>query len=262
MPYKFSHLSAVKSFSRLFIEQTAEGYYRVQDFYTTGEKRSDPFVLLEKTEDFAYELIPIEGALVLYYKTGIKEQQLNYQAGQRHGQWQGWYIHGQLAGEGCFVAGLKQGCWRKYWVAEEDSYVESHYHEGWLHGSHQVIDGGKLILVGELEQGVRVGTWVSYYDNGQKATEKSYIQGLEEGLFVSWNDSGQKILEGYFHAGEQEGWWVTYYDNGQKEQQQCYVRGLSQGLYQAWYDDGQKQSEGNYYAGEREGTWRSWYSNG
>lgn len=105
MTPKIPRLAAVKSFTRQLIERNTEGCL-VQDFYVTGEKRTDPFLVIAEESaipvSFDYELLPIDGLLTLYYKTGVKEQQVNYQAGKRNGEWSSWYVHGQKAGEGYF----------------------------------------------------------------------------------------------------------------------------------------------------------------
>jgi antitoxin component YwqK of YwqJK toxin-antitoxin module len=51
---------------------------------------------------------------------------------------------------------------------------------------------GKAEFEGQIENGLRVGTWVFYYPSGQKKMEGSYKEGLKDGNWTSWQENGQQ----------------------------------------------------------------------
>ena len=82
------------------------------------------------------------------------------------------------------------------------------------------------------------GKAVAWYDNGQKAGEMTFQEGLPNGKQVSWHSNGKKRLFGQSQDGLATGRWIE------------------------WYDNGQKQSEGDYLEGERSGMWSFWEPTG
>lgn len=103
------------SYKRHFIREISEGLFEVQDFYLTGEKRSDTFLLTDKEEAKKTEYREIfcngiriskssiiEGKYTTYHKNGNKDIEGVYKEGIRIGVWRSWYLSGKLHAESTY----------------------------------------------------------------------------------------------------------------------------------------------------------------
>ena len=107
------------------------------------------------------------------------------------------------------------------------------------------------------------GKYEEYYStNGQKKSETNYIDGKQNGLFISWYENGRKENEENYEDGKQDGLATIWYENGQKKSETNYINGKVNGLYSLWYENGQKKTEINYKDGEVNGLFTWWYENG
>ncbi len=69
---------------------------------------------------------------------------------------------------------------------------------------------------GKIVKGIREGTWVSYWDNGQLDYRGNYKNDKKEGTWVSYWDNGQLWDKGNIKNGKKEGRWVFYDSGGTK----------------------------------------------
>jgi hypothetical protein len=64
------------------------------------------------------------------------------------------------------------------------------------HGSyHSYFDNGQLASQGEYKDGQRDGVWLFFYSNQQKRLEAHYQEGKATGTWVFWTKDGQKAKE-------------------------------------------------------------------
>lgn len=82
------------------------------------------------------------------------------------------------------------------------------------------------------------GKWITYFVNGQKATEIDYKD------------------------GEYNGTYTSFYANGQKSYEQHYVNGVIQGPDQGWHENGQQSYTGQYVNDRQDGLWIWWNPDG
>ena len=115
----------------------------------------------------------------------------------------------------------------------------------------QTSDAGKLN-----------GPYKTWYHNGQKCVEYTYVDGKLDGSHQRWYQNGQKLKEYAYVMGELDGPYKSWYHNGQKEMESAYVMGKSDGPYKAWYQNGQKEIEIAYVMGKLDGPYKTWYSDG
>ena len=94
-----------------------------------------------------------------------------------------------------------------------------------------------------------------YYRNTSNEIEK-------DGTYIGWYDNGQKWYEENYKDGEYDGLCQWWYQNGQKKYEQNYKDGKLDGICQGWYENGQKKCEDNYKDGELDGLCQEWYDNG
>lgn len=75
-------------------------------------------------------------------------------------------------------------------------------------------DNGQIKIKGEILQNKRIGIWTSYYKNGIKQSENTYIDGVLSGKTVSFYTNGQVRYIGYFIKNKKDGKWNFYSKQG------------------------------------------------
>lgn len=71
---------------------------------------------------------------------------------------------------------------------------------------------GQKRIEGEYVDGLRDGTWMYWYDNGNTWSQASYKAGIRHGRSTVWFENGQKYFEGRYKHGERAGRW-RFWDN-------------------------------------------------
>ena len=140
---------------------------------------------------------------------------------------------------------------------------------------------GKLMSIGVQKKGIEQGHWVYYHNNGIKWTEGDYRDGLKVGVwkvwyddgklgqeyhadngpFKSWFQSGRTESEGQFKDGQRDGEWTFYHPNGQLYKKVMYIADSVHGHVVEYFDNGEKYFEGTYDMGLLEGD-ACWWQRG
>lgn len=275
-------------FERKVLDKRVDGLTLVQDFYPSGEKRTDPFLIKtshsNKTSGL-YNLMAneVEGQINSWYENGQPEYAIAYKEGQPDGQWLGWYENGDKQIEARYQQGqlislkswypngkLKQqadltngkGSVTTYATSGQRILVES-FNKGIPDGVTERWDeqGNKLSEI-TYKNGLLNGVAKTWYTNGQQKTSKNLVANKPEGVVKHWYENGQLRSEVNYKNGIANGYWVYWYENGQQKVMGKMVDNKKQGLWSYWYDNGQQQAAGNLVDGKAEGTWNFWYKNG
>lgn len=190
-------------YQRKLLEKTVEGLFLVQDFYDSGEKKTDPFLLEDEIEALKKEYIInpcydnqaviIVGKYITYFDNGQKSIEGYYKDGKRIGIWMSWYKTGEKFSEAEYEKdnkyqgkiiywdknGLKQSeDIRIYAISpfknqEKTIYSKNYY---WNQKTRELISIDERIYD---ERGSRIGIWrgwchynlvyeVEYKETGQK----------------------------------------------------------------------------------------------
>jgi antitoxin component YwqK of YwqJK toxin-antitoxin module len=72
----------------------------------------------------------------------------------------------------------------------------------------------RLVTEGTYKDGRREGIWITYYNNGQKATESHVKNDRREGLETNWYPSGKKMLEADYANGVLHGTATMWNEQG------------------------------------------------
>ena len=107
-------------------------------------------------------------------------------------------------------------------------------------------EDGNIILETNCNRGKINGSWMEWYDNGEKKYEGYYENGYRNGLWKGWHDSGQLWKEGFYFYDKKEGTWIYWYLNGKKQELKTYRNGKLNGPIKKWYSNGQQKMEGLY----------------
>jgi antitoxin component YwqK of YwqJK toxin-antitoxin module len=73
---------------------------------------------------------------------------------------------------------------------------------------------GELKMAGKVKNGERVGPWASWFRNGQKNSEATYIKGKMDGKYKVWYENGQLRIEGQYKEDKETGTWYFYSEMG------------------------------------------------
>jgi len=115
------------------------------------------------------------------------------------------------------------------------------------------------IIVGEGlvdEQGQRQGTWIEYYESGEKAGEGSYVNNQRQGEWKFYfKEGGLEQTGKYDLKGRPEGKWRWFYESGNIKKEDNFKNGLLNGSYVEKSDSGKVIIQGEYIDGEEEGEW-------
>ena len=123
-------------------------------------------------------------------------------------------------------------------------------------------ESGQKKIKGYLKDGVRVGQFKEWYDNGQLKSEVFINEyGRPEGLVSNYFKNGQKMLEMSYKDGEQVGSEIMWYESGQKQFERYFRDGKLHGISTSWFENGQKNSEGKIF-GKKDGEWNYWSPSG
>ena len=96
----------------------------------------------------------------------------------------------------------------------------------------------------------------------RRRTERTYIDGVRDGLVRDWYLSGELSSQSNFIEGRRDGLFQHWHSNGQLAREANYINGLTQGKVRNWYKNGQSEFEAESVDGKFEGVVRVWYETG
>jgi antitoxin component YwqK of YwqJK toxin-antitoxin module len=149
--------------------------------------------------------------------------------GRRHGEVRTWHENGQLAGRGAFAEDVPVGQWEA-WDAQGRLVTRTVY---WTAGGlpagylETVQDATGAITVQTrmlVVEGDFLGRVTLWYPDGRQAGLVEYLNGVREGLDVSWDTAGRKRSEGRRAADLREGVWTTWDASGAVESRVLYQK--------------------------------------
>jgi len=77
-------------------------------------------------------------------------------------------------------------------------------------------------MKGRYKDNKRNGHWVSYYPDGRKCSEATYVDGLDDGKHTVYYENGTVRYEGYYSKGKQVGDWKFYNTDGKLVKEKNY----------------------------------------
>ena len=133
-----------------------------------------------------------------WYNNGIKEFEIQYKDSVPHGKIQRWTVLGDVALEGQYKKGKREGKWTSYYVDR--------------------LNRRKKEAVRYYKDDHPVGDWEGWHYNGNKAFEEHYNEnGDTVGVWKKWHENGKLQEENSCHGGDSVGTIVEYYDNGMRK---------------------------------------------
>lgn len=173
---------------------------------------------------------------------GIKEEEGNYVRGRQEGVWTTRYAGGQIKSQGSYANGKKNNDWKYY--TEDGNEIP----EVFLYSKKET--SGEKIPYNPLAN----GEYKKEYANGKPEKKGTVKDGLETGLWTSWDKDGNKSSEGFYENGKRTGKWLSW--NGNLRSEMNYVDGKLQGTFiRKDTATGRTILQGEYVNGLEEGRW-------
>lgn len=163
-----------------------------------------------------------------WYDNGIKEFEIQYKDSVPHGKIKRWTVLGDVALDGEYKNGKREGTWTSYFVERLNSrrkeavrhYKDDHPVGDW-EGWH--FNGNKAFEEHYDENGNAVGVWKKWHENGVLAEENSNCHNDKETDFDNLQPTPGflrrysqdcKILEDYeCFLGQKQGKYKLYYES-------------------------------------------------
>jgi antitoxin component YwqK of YwqJK toxin-antitoxin module len=110
---------------------------------------------------------------------------------------------------------------------------------------------------------LKQGIWVSFYKNGFKKSEITYLNGKKNGYAVIYFENGNISEEGTWMVNKWTGKYRSYYRNGKLRYRWNYNEKGNRSGYQAYYyENGNIKIEGDWDNGKENGTIKDYRTDG
>lgn len=223
--------------TRKVLEETDDGFL-VQDFYSNGKKRTDPFILTHEDDlkriSMDYAELSVKGSVKVWHADGLPIYEIAYLDGKRNGVSKIW-ADKHLLREGVYENDDEQGIAIDYY-ADGNKWSEMEYKDGQLiKVTAWYQDGPKMLE--NIYQSDQLVQSIFWYKNGQLMGHNHYKDGLLEGERQLWYENGQLKFTGNYQAGQLVGEVNAWYENGHKKLVGIYED--AEALVTLWSADGQ-----------------------
>jgi len=91
---------------------------------------------------------------------------------------------------------------------------------------------------GNYKNGLKEGSWVSYYYNGKLYFKGNYKNGNHEGIWEYYRNNGQLHSKGKYKNGRREGYWVAYFNDGNIHEKGEFKNGNREGHHVTYDTEG------------------------
>jgi antitoxin component YwqK of YwqJK toxin-antitoxin module len=86
----------------------------------------------------------------------------------------------------------------------------------------ELYANGKIKIEGQKKDGLRNGVWYSYFENGNKWSETSYINGQKNGVSIVNYPNGKIHYKGQYKNDKKSGNWYFYKEDGNLDYEENY----------------------------------------
>lgn len=138
-----------------------------------------------------------------------------------------------------------------YWVINADDAGKSGY------------PAGAKYREGNYENGRKVGTWKTYYSNGQLKSVITFENGRPKGPYTTYYFNGQIEENGNWSLNKNYGGFTRYYEDGTLQQEfEFNDSGKRTGTQKYYHPNGQLAINGNWDGGKESGEVKEFYEDG
>ncbi len=172
----------------------------------------------------------LHGPSTFFFDTGRPRARGEYRDGFEEGLWRFWDSEGNVATEGDFFAGRaglrwtyfaedgriraegyrhrgeKVGIWQ-FWDDDQTLYERAYPVPEGLEVVNEAWDGGGVRREGLVENGKKIGRWLTYHRNGQRRAIGNFVDGLASGKWFFYSPRGELLAKGELLFGRPSGRW-------------------------------------------------------
>lgn len=179
-----------------------------------------------------------DGKSSWWYPNGNPMREINYVAGQVHGELLEWDEGGKLVTRVEYEDGR-----RLDQAVQKYKDGQKQYEGAVLHARlimKQPDDWWSATLATYVQEGKdqKHGDWTAWYPNGKKKFSGQYERDLAEGQFTWWHSNGQLALEGSYRDGRKHGEWTWWHESGQRSIQGQYRNDVAADRWVWWHENG------------------------
>ncbi len=211
-----------------------------KEYFNNGKLRKESLLDVNGKEHGLVKYYNEEGSLAYsenYFHGILLSKGLIDDKEQKQGDWEEYYVDGQLKSKGKYIDGKKIDEWVYYF------------------NNGKIEQKGKYIADEKL-----TGYWIWYYPNGELLRDENFRKGLEDGLEQEYSETGQLVRKGEYIDGLKEGPW--FYEYGDHREEGEYRNGERNGLWKFYYPNNKINFEGNFVEGVPNEKHTYFYENG
>ena len=104
---------------------------------------------------------------------------------------------------------------------------------------------GNNRIIGQFDEGKKVGNWFLFYDNGNEKEKGTYSNGNKIGTWISYYKDGVISSKGDYIKGEKESLWKYWYNSGVKEKEVQFLEGKKNGKVVLSHTNEEEKSDAN-----------------
>lgn len=123
--------------------------------------------------------------------------------------------------------------------------VEEFWPDGKLRLRQEVLKAPDGALIND-------GRYTSWFDNGNKEYEATYVDGKLEGVATAWHRNGKRWTEEHYQHGVRHGTRLNWDEKGRLRGEEHYYEGKSDGTWTIWKPDGTVEWQGHFNRGQPE----------
>jgi antitoxin component YwqK of YwqJK toxin-antitoxin module len=188
-----------------------------------------------------------QGPETRYYESGAEHISGEYMDGAQHGVWRYRFSNGrnwraERWDDGALVARTVDPAVAQMSPEQlaalgptDSNIIKLASHDPRLYRESREQGGGKFVVrwtngktrvAGDYDaDGLRMGIWRFWYEDGRLAREVEYLAGIREHAAREWHPSGTLAAEGFYVGGEREGQWRWWDAGGRLTGEAAYAGG-------------------------------------
>ena len=206
-----------------------------------------------------YREYDISGNLIngyIYKNDTIIAEGILLNDGAYDGEWQFYYLSGQVMSKGLYVNGLKNGIWTYYYENGRQQQLGKYKNEIPSGEWKWYYKNGTLKCIEYYKKGKLEGTQKEYDEFGVQISSGEYYNGLKEGSWFYFVGRYKEV--GEFTMGFKNNYWTHFYKNGKLAFEGSFDEGQPKGKHIYYHTNGVKKMKGKYQVGRKIGTWKSY----
>ena len=122
----------------------------------------------------------------------------------------------------------------------------------------QVFEGDMLIAEGDVSDGMKHGTWVTFDASGLITSATTFYKGFKQGASIEMDNQGYVSVYANYAADELNGTYKVY-NRRRLIEERNYVAGRLEGELKKYYQDVTLMEESNYKDGQLDGI-AKWFN--